>query len=90
MQKVGKDFMIVKVLLPGVYRYQYFVDEQMRYSPDSPWEYDVSGNAYNILDVEVIEIISCYSFIMKLFNCSSFFSLSCHHSPTFPQGSCLL
>lgn len=52
MQKVGKDFMIVKVLLPGVYRYQYFVDEQMRYSPDSPWEYDVSGNAYNILDVE--------------------------------------
>lgn len=43
----------MKVLPSGVYQYRFLVDGQRRYSPDQPWEQDDSGNAYNILDLQV-------------------------------------
>lgn len=51
---MGKDFIIMKMLLAGVYHYRFIVDENFRHVPDLPWERDESGTAYNILDVQVI------------------------------------
>lgn len=54
LQRSGKDFTIMKVLPSGVYQYRFIVDGQWRYSPDMPWTQDDAGNAYNILDLQVI------------------------------------
>ncbi|CAK7349131.1 unnamed protein product [Dovyalis caffra] len=52
LQRIGKDFTIMKTLPAGVYHYRFIVDENFRHVPDLPWECDDSGNAYNILDVQ--------------------------------------
>eukprot|EP01018_Ginkgo_biloba_P017094 Gb_24881 [translate_table: standard] len=52
LQRVGKDFTIMKVLPSGVYQYKFLVDGEWRYVPDLPWTYDEMGNANNILDVQ--------------------------------------
>ncbi|KAG8640473.1 hypothetical protein MANES_13G062000v8 [Manihot esculenta] len=52
LHKVGKDFVILKMLPAGVFHYRFIVDEQLMYASDLPWECDDSGTAYNILDVE--------------------------------------
>lgn len=44
----------MKMLPSGVYHYRFIVDECLRYAPDVPWECDDSGNAYNVLDLQVI------------------------------------
>lgn len=54
LQRSGKDFTIMKVLPSGVYQYRFIVDGQWRYAPDMPWDQDETGNAYNILDLQVI------------------------------------
>lgn len=54
MWRWGKDFVILKMLPSGVYHYRFIVDERLRYAPDLPWERDDSGNAYNVLDLQVI------------------------------------
>lgn len=43
----------MKVLPSGVYQYRFLVDGLWRHSPDLPWEQDDSGNAYNVLDLQV-------------------------------------
>ncbi|XP_038990033.1 SNF1-related protein kinase regulatory subunit beta-2-like [Phoenix dactylifera] len=52
LQKSGKDFTIMKVLLSGFYQYRFIVDGEWRYAPDVPWMHDDLGNAYNILDLK--------------------------------------
>ncbi|CAL5402627.1 unnamed protein product [Camellia sinensis] len=49
----GKDFTIMKVLPSGVFQYKFIVDGQWRYAPDMPWAQDETGNAYNILDLQI-------------------------------------
>lgn len=67
MQRSGKDFTIMKVLPSGVYQYRFLVDGQWRHSPDLPWEQDDSGNAYNVLDLQVtfpiFNALTFYSFL---------------------------
>ncbi|KAF5746171.1 putative snf1-kinase beta subunit [Tripterygium wilfordii] len=52
MYRSGQDFIILKKLPSGVYHYRFIVDEQFRYAPDLPCERDVSGAAFNVLDVQ--------------------------------------
>ncbi|XP_012457025.1 SNF1-related protein kinase regulatory subunit beta-2-like [Gossypium raimondii] len=52
LHSLGKDFIIMKMLPFGVYHYQFIVDELRRYAPNLPCEFDESGNAYNILDLQ--------------------------------------
>ncbi|KAF9669639.1 hypothetical protein SADUNF_Sadunf14G0128200 [Salix dunnii] len=52
LQRMGKDFVIMKMLPAGVYHYRFIVDEILRHVPDLPWERDDSGSAYNILDLQ--------------------------------------
>ncbi|WCJ37380.1 5'-AMP-activated protein kinase beta-2 subunit protein [Euphorbia peplus] len=52
LHRSGKDFVVMKMLPSGVFRYQFIVDEHLRYAPELPWECDDSGIAYNILDVQ--------------------------------------
>eukprot|EP00268_Persea_americana_P033637 TRINITY_DN3329_c0_g1_i2.p1 TRINITY_DN3329_c0_g1~~TRINITY_DN3329_c0_g1_i2.p1 ORF type:complete len:272 (-),score=60.97 TRINITY_DN3329_c0_g1_i2:265-1080(-) len=52
LQRSGKDFIIMKVLPPGVYQFRFIVDGEWRYAPDTQWVSDDLGNAYNILDVQ--------------------------------------
>ncbi|KAG8642201.1 SNF1-related protein kinase regulatory subunit beta-2 isoform X2 [Manihot esculenta] len=52
LHKVGKDFVILKMLPSSVFHYRFIVDDQLRYAPELPWECDDSGTAYNILDVQ--------------------------------------
>ncbi|KDP29930.1 hypothetical protein JCGZ_18499 [Jatropha curcas] len=52
LHRSGKDFVILKMLPSGVFRYHFIVDELLRYAPDLPLECDDSGIAYNILDVQ--------------------------------------
>ncbi|KAE8701361.1 5'-AMP-activated protein kinase beta-2 subunit protein [Hibiscus syriacus] len=47
-----KDFIIMMVLPCGVYHYHIVVDELRRYAPNLPTEFNASGNAYNILDLQ--------------------------------------
>ncbi|XP_039021149.1 SNF1-related protein kinase regulatory subunit beta-1-like [Hibiscus syriacus] len=49
LHPLGKDFIIMKMLPCGVYRYHFIVDELRRYAPNLPCEFDESGNAFNIL-----------------------------------------
>ncbi|XP_020535874.1 SNF1-related protein kinase regulatory subunit beta-2 isoform X2 [Jatropha curcas] len=53
LQRSGKDFTIMKVLPSGVYQYRFIVDRQWKYIPDLPWAQDDSGNAYNVLDLQM-------------------------------------
>ncbi|KAL1142900.1 hypothetical protein V6Z11_A11G126500 [Gossypium hirsutum] len=55
-QRCGKDFTIMKVLPSGVYQYRFIVDGQWRYAPDLPWAQDGTGNANNILDLQVVVV----------------------------------
>ncbi|XP_057985162.1 SNF1-related protein kinase regulatory subunit beta-2 isoform X2 [Hevea brasiliensis] len=52
LHKVGKDFVILKMLPSGVFHYRFIVDDQLSYASDLPWECDDSGTVYNILDVQ--------------------------------------
>ncbi|XP_040964281.1 SNF1-related protein kinase regulatory subunit beta-1-like [Gossypium hirsutum] len=56
LQRCGKDFTIMKVLPSGVYQYRFIVDGQWRYAPDLPWAQDGTGNANNILDLQVVVV----------------------------------
>ncbi|GLT27457.1 hypothetical protein SLA2020_024540 [Shorea laevis] len=52
LHPLNKDFIITKILLPGVYHYRFIVDGQMTYASELPWNCDNAGIAYNILDLE--------------------------------------
>ncbi|KAK6932864.1 AMP-activated protein kinase, glycogen-binding domain [Dillenia turbinata] len=52
LQRSGKDFIIMKVLPSGVYKYRFIVDGHWRYAPDLPWAQDDERNTYNILDLK--------------------------------------
>lgn len=66
LQRTGNGgFYIIKLLPPGEYRYLFIVDGYLRCAPDLPWICDGSGNAYNVLDLQV----NFVTFIV--FNCSS-------------------
>ena len=52
MQQSGKDFNLVKMLLPGVYQYKFIVDGQWRHDPNLPWIHDDQGNLNNVLTVQ--------------------------------------
>ncbi|XP_068668060.1 SNF1-related protein kinase regulatory subunit beta-2-like isoform X3 [Aristolochia californica] len=52
LQRSGKDFSIMKVLLSGVYQYRFLVDGEWRNAPDLPWTHDDFGIPYNILDLQ--------------------------------------
>eukprot|EP00250_Pteridium_aquilinum_P004922 c15099_g1_i1 orf=263-1135(+) len=52
LQKVGKDFTIVKFLPQGVYQFRFLVDGDFRYSPDLPFTYDERGVIKNVLDLQ--------------------------------------
>ncbi|TXG69772.1 hypothetical protein EZV62_004707 [Acer yangbiense] len=56
LQRSGKDFTIMKVLPSGVYQYRFIVDGQWQYAPDLPWAQDDVGNAYNILDLQCLQM----------------------------------
>ncbi|KAL1146537.1 hypothetical protein V6Z11_A02G104300 [Gossypium hirsutum] len=68
-QRCGKDFTIMKVLPSGVYQYRFIVDGQWRYAPDLPWAQDGTGNANNILDLQVVvvdpEAYTCDDEVLK-------------------------
>lgn len=51
LQKVGKDFTIMKILRNGVYQYKFIVDGKWSYAVDLPSMYDEMGNVNNVLDV---------------------------------------
>lgn len=61
LQRSGKDFIIMKVLPPGVYQFRFIVDGEWRYAPDTQWVSDDLGNAYNILDVQVNILLLFFS-----------------------------
>lgn len=65
LQRSGKDFTLMKVLPAGVYQYRFFVDGQWRYAPELPWAQDDSGNAYNVLDLQVTDNIEYANFLEK-------------------------
>lgn len=46
-------FVVIKTLPIGIYHYHFVVDGWLAYAPDLPWFRDDSGNAYNILDLQV-------------------------------------
>ncbi|KAK8674303.1 hypothetical protein V6N13_112597 [Hibiscus sabdariffa] len=52
LHSLDKDFIIMKILPCGVYHYHFIVDELRRYAPNLPCEFDESGNAYNLLDLQ--------------------------------------
>eukprot|EP00898_Chlorokybus_atmophyticus_P001717 jgi/Chlat1/2546/Chrsp175S02435 len=52
MQRSGKEFLLAKMLLPGVYQYKFIVDGEWRYAPDQPAMYDEQGNVNNVIEVE--------------------------------------
>ncbi|XP_022759848.1 SNF1-related protein kinase regulatory subunit beta-2-like [Durio zibethinus] len=52
LHSLGKEFIIMKMLPSGVYHYYFIVDDVMTYDPNLPWEFDESGGAYNILDLQ--------------------------------------
>ncbi|XWS75892.1 hypothetical protein CRYUN_Cryun01aG0130600 [Craigia yunnanensis] len=52
LHSLGEDFIIIKMLPSGVYRYHFIVDELRRYAPNLPWEFVKTGSAYNILDLQ--------------------------------------
>ena len=52
LQRSGKDFTIVKLLLPGVYQYKFIVDGTWKYAPDQSAVYDEMGNINNVLEVQ--------------------------------------
>ncbi|KAH7576611.1 hypothetical protein JRO89_XS01G0117400 [Xanthoceras sorbifolium] len=78
---LGKDFTIMKMLPSGVYHYRFIVDERLRYAPDLPWECDDTGNAYNILDLQ-ISAWAGYEYIPEARECLSEFE-----SPPSPFSS---
>ncbi|KAL3677930.1 hypothetical protein R1sor_020886 [Riccia sorocarpa] len=52
MQKVGKDFTIMKVLPCGVYQLKFLVDGKWRFTAEMPAVYDERGQVSNVLDVQ--------------------------------------
>ncbi|XP_070036841.1 SNF1-related protein kinase regulatory subunit beta-1-like [Nicotiana tomentosiformis] len=54
LQRIDKDFTLMKVLSSGVYHYQFIVDGQWRYAPNFPCKRDDIGNMFNVLDLYVI------------------------------------
>lgn len=48
----GKEFTLVKMLMPGVYQYKFIVDGEWKYAPDQPAMYDEMGNVNNVLEVQ--------------------------------------
>ncbi|XP_040937007.1 SNF1-related protein kinase regulatory subunit beta-2-like [Gossypium hirsutum] len=76
LQRCGKDFTIMKVLPSGVYQYRFIVDGQWRYAPDLPWAQDGTGNANNILDLQV-NLLSLSWYGIRSFRISNYlFSLN--------------
>ncbi|THG05188.1 hypothetical protein TEA_013633 [Camellia sinensis var. sinensis] len=70
LQRSGKDFTIMKVLPSGVFQYKFIVDGQWRYAPDMPWAQDETGNAYNILDLQLfllsMQLLSSSSYLQTI------------------------
>eukprot|EP00250_Pteridium_aquilinum_P001542 c11737_g1_i2 orf=111-1148(+) len=52
LQRIGKDFALLKFLPEGVYHYKFLVDGEWRHAPDLPCMFDEKGNGINILDVQ--------------------------------------
>lgn len=53
LQNTGEKFVVIKTLPVGIYHYHFIVDGWLVYAPDLPWFCDDSGNAFNILDLQV-------------------------------------
>jgi len=63
--KSGKDFTVVKLLMPGVYQFKFIVDGTWKYAPDQSAIFDEMGNVNNVVEVqeyvpENIESISSF------------------------------
>lgn len=56
----------MKVLPSGVYQYRFVVDGRRRYAPDLPWAQDDAGNAYNVLDLQVLFYVDIFSMLTNL------------------------
>ncbi|KAK7258320.1 hypothetical protein RIF29_23893 [Crotalaria pallida] len=52
LQNAGQSFVIVKTLPLGIYHYRFIVDGYWTHAPQFPSACDVSGLAYNILDLQ--------------------------------------
>lgn len=52
MQQTGKEFTLVKLLLPGIYQYKFIVDGMWRHDPALPSMFDDQGNVNNVLEVQ--------------------------------------
>lgn len=52
LQRSGKDFTIIKLLLPGVYQYKFIVDGEWKYDPNQPAMFDDMGNVNNVIEVQ--------------------------------------
>lgn len=50
--KSGKDFTVVKLLMPGVYQFKFIVDGTWKYAPDQTAIFDEMGNVNNIVEVQ--------------------------------------
>lgn len=55
MHRSGKEFILLKVLLSGVYHYRFIVDGHFRFAPDLPCAINDPDGALNVLDVKVIQ-----------------------------------
>ena len=50
--KSGKDFTVVKLLMPGVYQFKFIVDGTWKYAPDQTAIFDEMGNVNNVVEVQ--------------------------------------
>lgn len=50
--KSGKDFTVVKLLMPGVYQFKFIVDGTWKYAPDQSAIFDEMGNVNNVVEVQ--------------------------------------
>ena len=65
LQGTGNGFFVVKTLPPGEYQYLFIVDGYLSCAPDMPWVCDGSGNAYNVLDLQVILLMTSIVFLLS-------------------------
>eukprot|EP00882_Tetradesmus_deserticola_P019246 GHRQ01020704.1.p1 GENE.GHRQ01020704.1~~GHRQ01020704.1.p1 ORF type:complete len:234 (+),score=55.50 GHRQ01020704.1:279-980(+) len=52
LQRTGRDFTVIKLLLPGVYQYKFIVDGDWKYDPNQPAMFDEIGNVNNVIEVQ--------------------------------------
>jgi len=52
LTRTGKDFIIIKLLPPGVYQFKFIVDGDWKYDPNQKAMYDEMGNINNTIEVQ--------------------------------------